>query len=64
MTRRVTPSVFPITTFGEDVQRQHAARLLLSGYDIESAARLSGLPLDEVTALAATVDFRELEPPP
>ena len=36
----------------DDARREHAARLLLSGYDVESVAVLSGLTLDQVRAIA------------
>jgi hypothetical protein len=64
VTRRVPESVFGIASQGTDAQRQHAARLLLSGYDVESAAALSGTPLVQVRAIAATVDLDELSRPP
>lgn len=60
MTRYVPKSVFGIASQGEDAQRQHAQRLLLSGFDAESAAVLSGVPLDVVRQLAATTDLDEL----
>lgn len=69
MASRASPalgSVYSVEQLGPNVQRQHAARLLLTGYDLESAAALSGLTLDQVHELAATVDLEELtrKPPP
>jgi hypothetical protein len=55
MTRFVPKSFLGIASQGEDVQRQYAARLLLSGYDAESAATLSGLPLDQVRTIAESL---------
>lgn len=55
MSHPILPSYFPITTRGAEVQRQHAQRLLLSGFDVESAAMLSGLQLDEVRAIAEQI---------
>lgn len=52
MTRRVEPSVFVVDRRGVDVQREYCARLIVSGWDLESAAVLSGLPLGEAQAIA------------
>ena len=60
MTRRVPSSVFVIDRRGVEAQRRYAARLLVSGYDLESAAMLSGLSLDEVRAIAGTPDADDL----
>jgi hypothetical protein len=66
MIRSVPPSVHDISTRGRDLQEQHARRLLLSGYDLESAATLSRLPLAAVRQLAATVidEFAPKAAPP
>jgi hypothetical protein len=61
VTRRlVPPSVFCIDRRGEDAQREHAARLIISGWDIESAATLTGLPIETVREIAGTVDADDL----
>jgi hypothetical protein len=52
MIRYVPKSFFGITSQGEDEQRQHAARLLLTGWDVEAAATMTGLPLDQVREIA------------
>jgi hypothetical protein len=48
-------SVFGIGAEDGDARREHAARLLLTGWDVESAATMTGLQLDQVRAIAATV---------
>jgi hypothetical protein len=52
VTHPVLPSHFELETRGADVQRQHAQRLLLSGFDVQSAAVMTGLPISEVQAIA------------
>lgn len=53
-------SVYGIEHFGRDAQREHAARLLLTGWDLEAAAMMSGLPLNQLRAIAdgLTDEFR------
>jgi hypothetical protein len=65
--RRVEPSVFVIDRRGEDAQRRYCARLLLAGWDLQSAATLAGLPIATVREIASTVgadDFTSEAPPP
>jgi hypothetical protein len=52
---RVPPSVWGVAGFDADERLRHAARLLWSGYDIESAAVLSGLPVEQARELATSV---------
>jgi hypothetical protein len=61
VSKAVTPSVWDISRRGSDLQRQHAQRLLLSGYDVESAATLSRLPVDQVREIARASDL-EIKP--
>jgi hypothetical protein len=58
-TRSVPPSVVDIRLRGRDLREQHARRLMLSGFDVESAAVLTNLPLDRVRELAKTLDADE-----
>jgi len=51
--RSLPPSVYGVRWQGIDAQQRYAARLLLTGYDLESAAALSGLTLAEVREIAA-----------
>lgn len=37
----------------EDRRREHASRLLLSGWSVEAAAELSGLAVDQLLEIAA-----------
>ncbi len=58
MIRSITPSIWDVSRRGRDLQRQHAQRLLLSGFDVPSAAVLTGLPLSEVEKIAASADLQ------
>lgn len=39
-------------------EEEHAARLLAEGWDAQAVAELTGIPLDQVRALAAQRDTR------
>jgi hypothetical protein len=60
VTRRVPRSVFVVDRRGVEAQRQHASRLLWQGWDCEAVAVQTGLSLDEVRAIASTVDADEV----
>jgi hypothetical protein len=55
MTRRVPPSAFGVAGLDDDERVRHAARLLLSGFDLDAVAAICGLPVALVRRLAATV---------
>jgi hypothetical protein len=56
---RVPPSCISPAVRAGDVRRQHAARLVWSGWSIEAAAMLCDLPVEEVRAVAAAADSNE-----
>jgi hypothetical protein len=54
--RRFEPSVFAVGGRSEDIRRRYAERLLVSGFDIEAAAAMTGLPVADVREIAAKMD--------
>jgi hypothetical protein len=60
MSRRVPYSIFGVSTMSVDELRQHARRLLQSGYNVEATAELTGLSVGDVRAIAETPDADDL----
>jgi hypothetical protein len=64
MSRRVRRSVFGVAGLEPDEREHYAARLLLSGFDVEAAAAVTGLQLDAGKAIAEALDPDELKGAP